>query len=111
MRYREFNERISRADAEIYTARLKLAMRDIKADERARHITRDDDWLLKNDNIDDTNARYALNDRVERLQREKLKRHLIKKHGNKINNRHVDAAYANHKLRQHRILMKHRKKR
>ncbi len=110
MRYEEFYERISRADAEKYAERLKQAKRNIECDERARHNLSADEWIQAAD-INDENAHYALEDRLERLQKEKLKRLLIKKYGNKITNRHVDTAYANYKLRQHRILMKHRKKR
>ncbi len=110
MRYREFYaEGISRADAEKYAERLKQAKRNIECDERARHSLNADEWTQVAD-INDENAFYALDDRLERLQREKLRRHLIKKHGSKITRKHIDGAYDNYKLRQHRILLKHKNK-
>lgn len=110
MRYEEFYERISRADAEKHSEWIKQVKRDIECDERARHNLSADEWLQAAD-INDKNAYYALEDKLERLQKEKLKQRLIKKHGNRITKKHVQVAYANYKLRQHRILMKHRKKR
>lgn len=110
MRYEEFYERISRADAEKHGEWIKQAKRDIECDERARHNLSADEWIQAAD-INDKNANYALDDKLKRLQKEKLKSTLIKKHGNRIKKKHVDVAYANFKQRQHRILMKHRKKR
>ncbi len=107
MRYEEFYERISRADAEKHTELIKQAKRNIECDERARHNLNADEWMLAAD-INDKNANYALEDKLERLQKAKLKQRLIKKHGRKITNKHVQAAYANYKERQHRIVMKHK---
>ncbi len=110
MRYREFYEAICRADAEKYAERLKQAKRNIECDERARHSLNADEWTQVAD-INDENARHALEDKLERLQLQKLKQNLVKRYGSRIKDKHVDVAYANYKLRQHRILMKHRKKR
>ncbi len=110
MRYREFyTEHISRADAEKYSIKLKQAMRDIKADERARHSVRDDDWLHTND-INDMNAHYALEDRLERQQKEKIEQNIKKRFGSKkAADTDIDAVFAYLKNKAYQRLLKHRK--
>lgn len=109
MRYFEFYEGISRPDAEKYTDWLKQAIRDIECDEAARHSMSAEEYLRASD-INDKNSFYALDDKLERLQKQQLKKIITKKNGNNVSRKDVDAAYDQYKRGQHDILMKHRKR-
>ena len=108
MRYFEFYEGISRPDAEKYTDWLKQAIRDIECDEAARHSMSAEEYLRASD-INDKNSFYALEDKLERLQKQQLKQILTKKNGNKVSRKEVEAAYDQYKQRKHETLLKHRK--
>jgi hypothetical protein len=113
MRFREFNEQISKADAEAHSERMKQAKQNIKRDEGSRSHAADE-WLKSQsaDEILSMKWRIPLEAELERLEKWKVEQLLRKQHGAKgATTALINAVYNRLKDNVRQKLLKHRKKR